>query len=375
MRELLSVLNKSSAPILSQADLGDILHRAVQHSGRAPPSPFEPVALTFVDLVQLRDTLSADILATKAEESSRGRNGAVTAVAAPTIRLLHSLFQRYRAGVKTEPDSQSGRIRELKDVPAVPVPLSARSVPDVLMTDPTSPARRLPGRTLARFLDEIGRLLQIRDGPQLAQYLLVEPPFPEPYAALIDELRALKEARAARFAVGPALEQIVAGSVSVSGSGELAFARLLGLYLAFIRDVDVTNLLETYRGLSELVQKCNTALAQPQHGAVLLPTIISYARKLARLAIGLDQQPQLTAHLAKKEQQQQQQPADEGVKETLPERAANILRQAFVTCLNDRSGAPSGVRDGRPDGRKAGIYTIANLCLKILFQCGKSRNA
>jgi len=87
---------------------------------------------------------------------------------------------------------------------------------------------------------------------------------------------------------------------------------------------------------------------------------------LSRLAIGLDKQPELIAHLNRGS-------TDEGeAKETLPERAANIVRQAFVTCLNDRA---SGVKDGKPEGKKIGIYKAANLCLKILFQCRKTRNA
>jgi len=94
---------------------------------------------------------------------------------------------------------------------------------------------------------------------------------------------------------------------------------------------------------------------------------------LSRLAIGLDKQPHLIAHLVSK----QTSGDDGGSRETLPERAANLLRQAFVTCLNDRSGpSPNGVgRDGRPEGKKRGIYTIANLCLKILFACRKTRGA
>lgn len=82
---------------------------------------------------------------------------------------------------------------------------------------------------------------------------------------------------------------------------------------------------------------------------------------LSRLAIGLDQQPHLIAHLIRSDTD-----GESGARETLPERAANILRQAFVTCLNDRAA------DG---AKKRGIYTIANQCLKILFQCRKIRGA
>jgi len=87
---------------------------------------------------------------------------------------------------------------------------------------------------------------------------------------------------------------------------------------------------------------------------------------LSRLAIGLDKKPELIAHLVKHSTD------ESGVRETLPERAANIIRQAFVTCLNDRA---SGVRETLPEGKKVGIYKLANLCLKVLFQCRKTRNA
>lgn len=119
-------------------------------------------------------------------------------------------------------------------------------------------------------------------------------------------------------------------------------------------------------------RKCNSALSHPQ-GVLILPTVVNYSRVLSRLAIGLDKQPHLIASLAPNSSSPNN---DTGTRETLPERAANILRQAFVTCLNDRSGSASGLtRSGAPDGKKRGIYTIANLCLKILFACRKTRGA
>ena len=97
---------------------------------------------------------------------------------------------------------------------------------------------------------------------------------------------------------------------------------------------------------------------------------------LAKLAIGLDKRPDLVAQLATPTTAAailDETGGGGGGKETLPERAANIIRQAFVTCLNDRSGAggvtgATGTIPGRLEGKKSGIYTIANLCLKILFQ-------
>lgn len=112
------------------------------------------------------------------------------------------------------------------------------------------------------------------------------------------------------------------------------------------------------------VRKCSTALGHPSLGIIVLPTAVAYSSVLARIAIGLDKRPELIAHLP-----QQSKSTDEGgVNETLPEKAANTVRQVLVTCLSDRSGPASGAQDGRPEGKKSAIYKLANLCFKILFQ-------
>ena len=97
----------------------------------------------------------------------------------------------------------------------------------------------------------------------------------------------------------------------------------------------------------------------------MLPTIMNYAKVFARVAVGLDKQPHLIQHLIADSVD------EEGKRESLPEKAANIVRQAFITCLNDRNTVPGGVRDGKPDGKKIGIYKMANICLRILFQADK----
>ena len=125
-------------------------------------------------------------------------------------------------------------------------------------------------------------------------------------------------------------------------------------------------------------RKANSALTHQQFGAVILPTVVVYSRMLAKLATGLDKRPDLVAQLSTPTTaaailDETAGGGGGGGKETLPERAANIIRQAFVTCLNDRSGpvgvvGATGTIPGRLEGKKSGIYTIANLCLKILFQ-------
>lgn len=97
----------------------------------------------------------------------------------------------------------------------------------------------------------------------------------------------------------------------------------------------------------------------------MLPTIMSYAKVFARVAVGLDKRPELIGHLIADSVN------EEGQRESLPEKAANIVRQAFITCLNDRVTAPGGFKDGKPDGKKVGVYKMANICLKILLQADK----
>ena len=108
-------------------------------------------------------------------------------------------------------------------------------------------------------------------------------------------------------------------------------------------------------------------------GLIILPTVISLCRMLAKLAIDLDKRPELVANLTRRESVGQ----DDAVERvTLVESSANAIREAFKKCLSERSGHISGVSsDGHPEGRRSGIYVTANLCLKLFFHCKKLRSA
>lgn len=112
-------------------------------------------------------------------------------------------------------------------------------------------------------------------------------------------------------------------------------------------------------------RRCNAALRHGTLGIVVLPTVVNCARMLSRFAIYLDRNPNLTENLNRGG-------GEDGGAESLPERAANVIRTAFTTCFQDRSGPASGIdEDGRPAGKKSGVYLLANICLRILFQCRK----
>lgn len=101
-------------------------------------------------------------------------------------------------------------------------------------------------------------------------------------------------------------------------------------------------------------RQANSALTHPIKGVLILPTIVNYARVFSRVALGLDKHPELIQHLLTSN--------DEGSRESLSEKAANVVRVAFTQCLNDRVGTQD---------KKLGIYKMANICLKILFQADK----
>ncbi|KAJ6286992.1 hypothetical protein J3E71DRAFT_388545 [Bipolaris maydis] len=135
-------------------------------------------------------------------------------------------------------------------------------------------------------------------------------------------------------------------------------------WMTFLRDVDANNLVMVFEMMTDLQPRANSALQHPTKGIMMLPTIMYYAKVFARIAIGLDNNPSLAQQLLTDVD-------EDGQRESLPEKAANIVRQAFIICLNDRNTVPGGIKDGRPDGKKVGIYKMANICLKTLFQADK----
>ncbi|KAL4746327.1 hypothetical protein BDW72DRAFT_38100 [Aspergillus terricola var. indicus] len=223
---------------------------------------------------------------------------------------------------------------------------------------------------LDRFITSLAEIVRDRDGAKLQDFLQIEPPLPDVYRQMVDELRqnypngSTKEAELLRRCEGLVPK-------SKGSSAWTAFPTFMKLYFCFLRDVNVDNLLETYDMLKMLLNQCVMALGDSQFGIVVLPTVLYLSKVLAKLAMGLDRRPELIAHLLRLEGGADQDESTEKV--TLVEKSANVVREAFIKCLTDRSGTP-GVH-GKPEGKRVGIYLMANLCLKLLFQCGKLRNA
>ncbi len=102
-------------------------------------------------------------------------------------------------------------------------------------------------------------------------------------------------------------------------------------------------------------RSCATALSHPQYGATLFKTSVSIAGSLSKLVMVLNKRPDLTRRLRVA--------ADDEERKSIVESTADIIQKIFTSCLTDRSGG----RLDRPQGKKAGVYILANLVLKLLL--------
>ncbi len=94
----------------------------------------------------------------------------------------------------------------------------------------------------------------------------------------------------------------------------------------------------------------------------MLPATIQVCSALARLAMMLDKRPDLTRGLHKVAD------VDQGDRKSLVEGTAELIQRAFTMCLTERTTNRNGLRDGKPEGKKVGIYSFANMVLRLLFQ-------
>lgn len=109
--------------------------------------------------------------------------------------------------------------------------------------------------TLNRFLGEISAILREQNGQRLQQYLVIEPPFAEIYNTLITEVRRTFPKDQEEALESRCNDLLPEARDGVDGSSSwTAFTKFMVAYFGFLRDVDVSNLLDTYNLLSDLLQ-------------------------------------------------------------------------------------------------------------------------
>lgn len=108
--------------------------------------------------------------------------------------------------------------------------------------------------TITEFLTSISRFLRAKDAAKLQEWLKVEPPLPQIYYTLGEELRAA-------YKNSDALERQIIKLVPESGNDKPdegdtwpGFIAFIKEYLEFWRDVNFEDLLATHSQLSSLVK-------------------------------------------------------------------------------------------------------------------------
>jgi len=229
--------------------------------------------------------------------------------------------------------------------------------------------------TVDQFLSELNQILQASNGQKLKEYLILEPPLPPIYEAVVRELRHFYPANARVRLEQKCQAAIPEYENEQAGGSWPAFITFIVQYFSFIRDVNVQDLVKTHDEIKSLLNQSILALSDSTMGTVILPTVIFYSKVLARLSIGLEKHPELMAQTTSIQQSSSSEDTTERV--TLVESSANTIREAFKKCLSERLAPINGGADqhGRPSGRRVGIYECANLCLKLFFHCRKLRSA
>ena len=100
---------------------------------------------------------------------------------------------------------------------------------------------------LDQFLNGLDGIVAQRDGAALRDWLVVNPPFPDAYRAMIAELQTL----------GPDGEletRCEAALITATSNHWNSFIPFVAQYIWFLRDIDVNKLLEAYELLSELLE-------------------------------------------------------------------------------------------------------------------------
>ncbi|KAI7783981.1 hypothetical protein LA080_011006 [Diaporthe eres] len=215
-----------------------------------------------------------------------------------------------------------------------------------------------------QFLSTIREHVVALDGDSLDAWLQVEPgATSHAYLQLRDELRQ-------GLGVNSQLEKLVEKSLPEiddppdgTGSPWPSFVTFVKDFLLYWRDADFDDLMSVQESLSGLLTSCATALSHPQYGSIMFQTSMSLSEALSKVVMMLHRRPELM--------QGRRSVAGGEDSKSMVEQSADIIQKIFTSCLTDRSST----RFARPEGKKVGVYIFANLVLKLLFTCGKSRLA
>jgi hypothetical protein len=108
--------------------------------------------------------------------------------------------------------------------------------------------------TLDQFLGEIAQILRTKNSSKLQDYLVLEPPLPNLYNQLVSELRRSYAAPKQDQLEAKCKKALPEDDEGQFGGSWPAFISFIAQYFAFLRDVDVEQLVETHDMLKSLLK-------------------------------------------------------------------------------------------------------------------------
>ncbi|EAQ87907.1 hypothetical protein CHGG_04526 [Chaetomium globosum CBS 148.51] len=186
---------------------------------------------------------------------------------------------------------------------------------------------------VVKFLSGIRTFVLEQNGDELRSWLVVEPDVASIYFEMSNELKSSFPANSS------ALENLIDKSLPQEdnvpegkGSPWPSFNSFIKEYLEYWRDVDFADIVRLHSRLSDLLNSCANALANPTYGSMLLQTSMSLSESLSKLVMSLTRQKDLLAQI-----QGGMAEGESGERKSVVELAADIIQKIFTSCLTDRS--------------------------------------
>ena len=108
--------------------------------------------------------------------------------------------------------------------------------------------------TTDQFLGEIAQILRAKNGTKLQDYLVIEPPLPQIYSAVVNELRQVYPEGSQDKLEKKCSNMLPEDDEGATGGSWPAFLSFLVQYFGFIRDVNPEQLVETHDMLKSLLK-------------------------------------------------------------------------------------------------------------------------
>lgn len=112
--------------------------------------------------------------------------------------------------------------------------------------------------TINRFLVEIAGFLRTKNGTKIQDFMLLEPPLPPQYDLIVNELRQSFPETHQDALEAKCRSLFPEDEESDDGGSPAAFIGFTTKYFAFLRDVDVNDLVETHEMLKALLKSVKT---------------------------------------------------------------------------------------------------------------------